>query len=180
MQNPHRRSLEGDLISELFDCRQLDRALDLVLSGALQLQGTSLGNMQLFNPEQHALEIVRQNGFKREFLDFFHHVSTEHSCACGRALQNRSAIVSNDVDQDPDFAPYLSVMRAAGVRAVQSTPLITSTGKLIGVVSTHFREPGIISAVTMKATEVFARQAAEVFLLIEAEESERRLGSTRH
>jgi GAF domain-containing protein len=96
------------------------------------------------------------------------------------AFQNGHAIISPDLEQDPDFAPYLSIMRAAGVRACQSTPLITSTGKLIGVVSTHFREPGIISAAKMKATEAFARQAAEVLQLIEAEETELRLSSARH
>jgi GAF domain-containing protein len=164
-----------ELTSRLLDCRHYDVALDLVLDTALQLQGASLGDVQLYKPEQEVLEIVRQQGFRREFLDFFHHVSADHSCSCGRAFRNGRAIISPDVEGDPDFAPYLSVMRAAGVRACQSTPLITSTGVLVGVVSTHFREAREISAARMRATQQFARQAAEVLLLIKAEESEGRV-----
>ena len=176
MSNLHKPTPE---LFELLECRDHERAQDLVLDAALRLQGASLGNVQLYKPGPQVLEITRQQGFKREFLDFFHHVSVEDSCACGRAFRNGSTIISPDVDQDPDFAPYLSVMRAAGVRACQSTPLITSTGLLVGVVSTHFREPGNISAATMQATQLFARQAAEVLALIEAEESERRLRDMR-
>src|SRR5262249_9668255 len=34
------------------------------------------------------------------------------------------------------------IQRKAGVRAVQSTPLVSRSGKLLGVLSTHFKKPG--------------------------------------
>jgi hypothetical protein len=37
------------------------------------------------------------------------------------------------------------MLRAGGISAVQSTPLISSTGRLWGVFTTHFREPQIES-----------------------------------
>ncbi len=43
-----------------------------------------------------------------------------------------------DVEVDADFAPFRSDAKLAGFRAVQSTPLISTSGKPLGIVSTHF------------------------------------------
>ena len=46
-----------------------------------------------------------------------------------------------DVETDEPFAPLRPVARAAGYRAVQSTPLCGRDGRLLGMLSTHFRSP---------------------------------------
>ena len=66
---------------------------------------------------------------------------------------------------------YLSIVFSAGFRAVQSTPLISRGGELIGVLSTHFRRPHRPSAPELHLLDLHARQAAEV---IEREEKLRR------
>jgi hypothetical protein len=35
----------------------------------------------------------------------------------------------------------LQVLLASGVRAVQSTPLLSTTGTVLGMISTHFSQP---------------------------------------
>ena len=46
-----------------------------------------------------------------------------------------------DVDLDVQFAPHRDIAAASGFRAVQSTPLVDGTGRLLGVVSTHYPRP---------------------------------------
>jgi GAF domain-containing protein len=49
-----------------------------------------------------------------------------------------SSIIVDDVTTDQRFAPCLVILTSAGVRAVQSMPLLSSSGALVGIVSTHF------------------------------------------
>jgi len=52
-------------------------------------------------------------------------------------------MVVTDVATDPLFSTDTrAVLMRAKVRSVQSTPLIDSSGKLVGMVSTHYSRPG--------------------------------------
>jgi signal transduction histidine kinase len=57
--------------------------------------------------------------------------------------------------------PALDVMLAAGARAVQSTPLVSSAGHLLGMISTHWARPHRPSAQSLKRLDLLARQAAD-------------------
>jgi GAF domain-containing protein len=55
------------------------------------------------------------------------------------------------------------VLLRAGARSVQSTPMISSSGHLVGIVSTHFGEPhGLRNPANLRLVDLFARQAADV------------------
>jgi GAF domain-containing protein len=113
--------------------------MERVLEGALSLTGADLGNVQIRHPDG-GLRIACQHGFGREFLEYFAVVDDE-GAACGRAAAQRSQVVIVDVDADPRFAPHREIAAASGFRAVQSTPLVDADGRLVGIVSTHFRRP---------------------------------------
>jgi GAF domain-containing protein len=89
------------------------------------------------------LTIVAQQGFDDEFLSFFRVVTVRDGCACGRAARERQPIVIKDVLHDPAFEPYRKAAIASGFRAVHSTPLISTSGAFVGMVSTHFPAPHI-------------------------------------
>lgn len=57
--------------------------------------------------------------------------------------------------------PALGNVTAAGFRAVQSTPLADSRGRLVGMVSTHWRHPGRPAGRDMRALELFGDLAGE-------------------
>jgi GAF domain-containing protein len=114
----------------------LQRALD----GAITLLGADLGNIQLYDPARHTLTIAAEQGFSREFLEYFAAV-TDDSTACGRAAVHGMQTIIFDVNHDPAFAPHRGIASASGFRAVQSTPLVDRRGRLRGILSTHFRRP---------------------------------------
>src|SRR5262249_45224632 len=111
--------------------------LSSALERALRITGEELGNIQLIDWDAGHMEIAVQQGFKDEFLDCFRRVSVRDGCACGRALLLRKPIVIGDVAADRQFAPYLGIAKRAGFGAVQSTPLISMSGALVGMISTH-------------------------------------------
>jgi len=111
-----------------------------VLEGALSLSRADRGNLQLVNRATGALLIVAEHGFGSEFLEYFAVVDDDGS-ACGRAAKSRAQTVIADVTTDPGFAPHRAIAAASGFRAVLSTPLIDRDGRVIGMVSTHYRHP---------------------------------------
>jgi hypothetical protein len=123
--------------------REITRAGSLfakALEGALTLAGADRGNLQVFDPATGSLRIVAQHGFGAEFLDYFAVVDDDRS-ACGKAARDCAQVVIADVNLDERFAPHRDIAAASAFRAVQSTPLIGRTGRLLGVVSTHYPRP---------------------------------------
>jgi len=114
----------------------VEGALDASIGAA----GSEMGTLQLRTSE--GLLIVAQRGFDKPFLDFFARVDGD-DCACGSALKTGRRVVVPDVASHPLFAgtPAAPIMVGAGVRAVQSTPLLRESGEVLGVISTHYQVP---------------------------------------
>jgi hypothetical protein len=111
-----------------------------VLDCVLQFLHTDRGNIQLADPHAGALVIVAQRGFDAEFLQYFAAVSDGGS-ACGRAASGRAQVMIPDVTLDRGFAAHWDIAAASRFRAVQSTPLTSSDGRIVGVLSTHYPQP---------------------------------------
>jgi hypothetical protein len=125
---------------QLRDISTLGSLLARVLEGALDLAGADRGNIQILDPATGSLQIAAQHGFGAEFLDYFAVVDDDRS-ACGRAAKQCAQTVIADVSTDAGFAPHRAIAASSAFRAVQSTPIVDRTGRLLGVVSTHYRHP---------------------------------------
>jgi PAS domain S-box-containing protein len=151
-----------------------EACLQEILRVALEFVGAPQGNIQLLDPTSGALELVVQHGFQQPFLDFFARVTREDAAACGKALHSAGRVIVHDVATSAVFSgqPSREVLLAAGVRAVQSTPLISSRGAVLGMLSTHFPQPHTPNDHELRLIDLLARQAADY---IERSHSERLL-----
>jgi GAF domain-containing protein len=140
----------------------LNTVLENALASYLRAFGTRLGNIQILDmKDSHAiLSIAAQRGFDIPFLEAFATVSAEDSSACGRALRLGRSVIVHDVDEDDDFAPYRAIAHEAGYRSVISTPIVTSWGHVVGVISTHFPKPHRPSAASIAEGEIIALDLA--------------------
>jgi hypothetical protein len=150
---------------------ELELELGRVLSAAVRISG-DLGNLQLLDPACYALKIVCQTGFDSAFLKFFS-ATQEGQSACGEALLLRQRVVIEDVATDALFAgtEAREVLLAAGVRAVQSTPLLNDAGQVVGVLSTHYRRPMAPSAFDLVQVDKLAAYAGKLIEPYVASES---------
>ncbi|HYA80698.1 MAG TPA: GAF domain-containing protein [Methylocystis sp.] len=164
--------MADDFKQRLHQCRGARSVVECALTGALELTGAGLGYVQLMDWDKGLLTIVAQRGFKDEFVDFFRHVRPEQGCSCARTLNARGAVVIQDVTCDSDFAPYRSIAKRAGFQAVQSTPLISSGGAFLGVLSTHFPNAHRPSERVMLELKALAELTAEALIRERAGESE--------
>ena len=187
--NQQQWELKGELAAELgamaclheFSARlllagDLQVVLDETLVAVMGLQSADFGNVQLNDPEQGGLVIAAQRNFQAEFLEYFALVSGDDS-ACGRAAGMRARVVIEDVETDESFAPHRRIAAAAGFRAVQSTPLISHRGELLGMISTHFRKPHVFSDTELRLTDLYARHATQMIERNRAEDERGKLAS---
>jgi signal transduction histidine kinase/ActR/RegA family two-component response regulator len=123
--------------------------------------------------ESGTLRIEAQRGFAKSFLAFYSSVREGIGC-CGTALQRGERVVVEDVRVSPIFkgTQALEVMLEAGALAVQSTPLFSRSGQLVGMFSTHYRQPRRPSERDLRLLDLLSRQAAD---LIERTRAEARL-----
>jgi PAS domain S-box-containing protein len=159
------------LSTRLFNSRDLSTALDEILDAAIAMQGADFGNVQLYNPATRTLEIVVQRGFKQDFLEYFRSVGVDDDSTCARAMRERKRMIVEDVEADAGYARYRDIVTAAGYRAVQSTPLLSRGGDLLGILSTHFRQPYRLLDRDLRMLDLYAQQAGDLIDRIRAEEA---------
>jgi GAF domain-containing protein len=148
----------------LASCRSASDAVDHALHAAITLHNAQFGNIQLLDLASRTLAICCQRGFGVEFLDTFRTVSIDDPSACGRALRDNISVIVHDVEQDESYAPFRAIAATAGYRGVQSTPAVSSDGKIVGVISTHFREPHTPTRLEMQIVRLYGRGLADTIV----------------
>ena len=149
-------------------CTDVPSVLHCILERSLEICQSVHGNVQLMNWKGGYLEIKEQRGFYDEFLRFFERVRLDGPSACARALSSHDRIIVEDVTLDPKFAPCWAILQRAGIRAVQSTPLVSTNGALVGVLSTHFPTPQRPTDLQMSALRDAANTAANAIIRLRA------------
>jgi len=86
-------------------------------------------------------------------------------------------VIVEDVRESEIFAgqPSKKVLLDADVRAVTSTPLLASTGNLLGMISTHFAKPHRPDERELRLMDLLARQTADYLERRRADEIEKTL-----
>jgi PAS domain S-box-containing protein len=164
----------NELSSRLWRSRTLNEGLDEMLAAVMQLLSADKGNIQLLDRERQVLTIVAHKGFEREFLHFFREVSAEHDFACGSALRHGERTIIEDIELDRHYEALRPVARAAGYRAVVSTPLIGADGTRLGVASTHFSAVHRPNGQELRRLDLYLRQASDFVQRCQMEEVLRR------
>ncbi|MFE7835766.1 ANTAR domain-containing protein [Streptomyces sp. NPDC057474] len=138
------------------------QVLSAVLSQALAVVGTDMGNVQIADRAEGGLRIERHTGHTADFVDFFAHVG-EEGTACAKAARDVAQVTVQDVATDPVFTEEArAAILHAGGRACHSVPLTTSSGLCVGMVSAHLERPlrGLTSA-QLKVLTVVGAEAGE-------------------
>lgn len=150
-----------ELTTRLLATDNLETALNEVLESAVELQRADMGSVHLYDSATETFRVAAQHGFDQALLENFVGQGFDAGSACGRAFQARERAIIEDVQLDPLYQPCLPFAKAAGYRTIQSTPLISRSGNLLGLLSTHFRVPHKFHARELRMLDLYARQAAD-------------------
>ena len=150
-----------DFSARMLTTNGLQLLLEEVLDATIALHRADFGVVQQVEPDSGDLVIVAHRNLPDAFITHFAHLDGE-TAVCARAMARRERVIVEDVLADPLFAPHRAVAGAAGVRSVQSTPLVSREGQVLGVISTHFRQPHRFSGTVLRFTDLYARHAADL------------------
>jgi PAS domain S-box-containing protein len=140
---------------------------DSIIDAATTALCADFASMQLLDPDHGtggALKLLCHRGFSVEAARFWEWVSPASWSACGMALRTGRKVAITDV-RTCDFMAGSSDLETcinAGIRAVQTTPLLSRSGVLLGMLSTHWRTPHDLTAAESRFLDILARLAADL------------------
>ena len=140
----------------------IDSCLRDVLHVAIEISGADKGNIQLLDLGSPTLRLAAQSGFEDSFVEFGESVISDDT-ACGVALHTKQRVIVEDITKSEIYAGEhsLDAMRAADVLAVQSLPLLSSIGNVLGIISVHFTHAHRPSEQELRLMDLLARQTAD-------------------
>ncbi|MDE2050227.1 MAG: response regulator [Gammaproteobacteria bacterium] len=162
-----------EAVGELIEAGDLESLYGRVIDVAAELLQADCASIQVHLPDKQQLRLLAARGFVPEAAAFWEHVDAGSSSCCGMALSRGERVIIADVESDERLAGTedLRQMRLCGIRAVQSTPLISRGGDPLGMLSTHWRREYHPSDSMLRLLDALARQIARLIEHGTAEEA---------
>lgn len=153
-----------------------------LLDAATVIMRADFASMQMLYPEcgaEGVMKLMATRGFTPEAIEFWDRVPAGSASSCGHTMRSGTRTLIPDVEAWAPLAGTsdLDAYRDAGIRAVQSTPLINRSGGIVGIISTHWRRPHEPSARDFRVFDLLVRQAAD---LVERRQADKALQDRNH
>ena len=136
-----------------------------LVDAAMAIMRSDFGSLQVLETGAHGpqLRLMVARGFPAEAEQFWGVVRSTSTCSSGSALRLGERFMCSDVTADPSTSEEdLAMYRRVGLVAVQATPLVTRGGRLLGMLSTHWRSPYRPTADQFRLFDILVRQAADL------------------
>lgn len=159
--------------TEMIHGEAVDTLYQKIVDAAVLLMGCDCASLQMLRPERGQngeLQLLASHGFTAEAAQRWQWVPADSSTTCAVALRSGNRVIASDLERcDLVSVEGLTAYRQVGTRAVQSTPLKSRSGLLLGMISTHWRAPHEPSESDLQRLDVLARQAADLIERANAE-----------
>lgn len=169
--------LQG-ISAELIREENVEALYGKILDAAIAIMHADFASLQMLYPERGSggeLRLLAHRGFNPEAAEFWEWVRPDSKSTCGAALRTGERVVAPDVETCGLMAGSgdLETYRQTGIRAVQTTPLVSRGGALVGMISTHWGGPREPSERDLRLLDILARQAADLIERSLAEAAQR-------
>ncbi|MES2624709.1 MAG: GAF domain-containing protein [Pseudomonadota bacterium] len=168
----HDTLLLQDVSGQLIQAQNSSALYRKILEAGVSLMRADKGTIQLFDLNTSHLKLLASHGVGQELHNAFTTVTLDSGTSCALALATRKrAIVENFSEGQYRESSAGKAHRAAGVMAAQTTPLLTRSGTLLGMMSTHWSKPHRPDDHSLRMMDILARQTADLMERNQAEES---------
>ena len=161
---------------QLIADQPIETLYECLAAAAATLLRSDFASMQMLHPEGNdgELRLIAHRGFSDEAAANCRWIGPD-APTVGAALRAAQRVIIPDVEQCDFIAgtEWLALCRQAGIRALQSTPLFSRDGHLVGMLSTHWREMHSPSEHQWMLFDILARQAADLLERRRAEDQMR-------
>jgi PAS domain S-box-containing protein len=164
---------------ELIPASNVEVLYEKLLDAAVAIMRSDFASMQMFYPERSQLRLLAYRGFNPTAAAFWEWVRPGSGSTCGVALATGKRSIVPDVELCGFMAGSddLETFRQTGIRAMQSTPLVSRAGQLVGMISTHWRSPHQPTDRDLRHLDLLARQATDLIERTISESASQRLAA---
>jgi signal transduction histidine kinase len=138
-----------------------------IVEAASALLRSDFASLQMLSTDtsgQRKLELIAHCGFTPSAEEHWRNIYVDSTTSCGMAFASETRVTLSDVETADWLANTrdLALYREMGIRAVQTTPLHSRDGLLIGMLSTHWSHPYEANARQLRLLDILAREAADL------------------
>jgi PAS domain S-box-containing protein len=160
--------------SQLIKQQQVEAVYMQIIEATMALLRSDCGSLQMVLPETDELLLLAQKGFAAGSADGWQRITRNGGTTCAEAFRSGERVIVPDLEQchrvkKAELVSY----RKSGIRSVQSTPLFSRAGELVGIISNHWRKVHEPSKRELRLLDVLARQAADLIEWKRADEEVR-------
>lgn len=136
---------------------------DKILEAAVALTRADAGTLQFLDETKQELVILAEKNLPLRLVEGLARVGPGSVTSCGRSLlAGERTSVDFDAPGVPDPDGSLKMHVEAGLLSAQSTPLVTRSGRLIGLFTTHWCQRRRPAERELHFLDLLARQAADL------------------
>ncbi|MDF2590970.1 MAG: multi-sensor hybrid histidine kinase [Clostridia bacterium] len=139
-----------------------------IMDAAMQIMRSQYASLQMLRRDtdnKDKLQLLAFRGFNKEAAKFWEWVYADDSgSTCGQALRTGKRYIASNVLKDPTVrgTEHCRVYINTGIYAVQTTPLYSRGGNLVGMISTHWDKQHEPLEYELRLLDLLARQAADL------------------
>jgi two-component sensor histidine kinase len=151
-----------------------------LVGAAAKIMKSDVCTVQYFHPDRGPageLQMLASTGLDEAGVKYWAWVRGDSGCTCGEVLRTGRRAIAEEVRTCSFMAgtPDRDVLLLGGIEAGQSTPLISRSGKLVGMISTHWATPHRPTERELRMLDILARPAADMIERKRASETQRLL-----
>lgn len=147
-----------------------------IMDAAIAIMRADFASMQMLYLERGKsgeLRLLASRGYSPQAVTAWEWIGADHATTCGVALRTGQRSIVTDVESCDWMAGTddLEMYRQTGVRSLQSTPLVSRAGEVLGMISTCWRAPHEPTERDLRLLDLLARQAADWIERLQGEEA---------
>jgi two-component sensor histidine kinase len=165
-----------EISTHLVGEEKADGLYQRIVDAATSIMHSDSASLQVFNSSRGQLRLLAATGFSEQAKTHWKWVSKENRTTCAAALRLRQRVIVEDIANSTVIVgPERDLHLQNGIHASQSTPLVSRTGHLVGMISTLWKHPYHPPEQDLGLLDVLARQAADLIERSSAEQHTRLL-----
>jgi signal transduction histidine kinase len=152
---------------ELLEAEETSSLYQKFVDAAVTIMKAQYASMQMLYEDRWSpgkLKLLATSGFSPEAEEYWHWVDYQTASPCGAALRAGKRVVMTSFAECDSMqgTGNLKLLLEARIVAGQSTPLYSRSGKLLGMISTHWDHVHVPTERELSMLDILARQAADL------------------
>jgi signal transduction histidine kinase/CheY-like chemotaxis protein len=153
--------------SELMHEENVDALYERIIEAIVSIMDSDFASLQMLETRGEGgkeLKLLAFRGFHPEAVKLWDVINVESQTACGEALRTGQRVIIPDVENCEIFLGWkeIEAFRMTGISSVQTTPLFSRSGKLVGMFSSQWRKPHQPAERELRLLDILSRQAADL------------------